>query len=380
MNPLIRVTYIATTVFFGAILGNAVSFNTFITLFGYPSYFMDILWNSFPIVSIYYILMIFTLYYSMKTFKILYYVLFLAIAWHIHNLCGLITYSFLNLFITLPNFINFLIFMSIGTGILIQGIYAEQNTILENINIKCPDLKGNVTFAHLSDIHLGAVYGREFIQKLVNLILKANVDFVCITGDMIDGNIKMTREMIEPFEQIKCPIYFVSGNHEDYTWKEEAYQIIDTTNIKRIGNNIINFNNKLNIIGIDYLKDTNIIIEQLKYLLKENHFENKRPNILLYHVPIFNAKELENYDIFLFLCGHYHGGHFFPFTLLQFLRDKFIFEGLYNYNNRHYVYCNSGQGTSGPCVRSFSKSQIGIIKLEGITESESILKINDSKI
>ena len=31
----------------------------------------------------------------------------------------------------------------------------------------------------------------------------------------------------------------------------------------------------------------------------------------------------------------------------------------------HYVYCNSGQGTSGPCVRSFCKSQIGIIKLEG---------------
>ena len=79
-----------------------------------------------------------------------------------------------------------------GTIFCLQGIYSE-----EYINLKCPGLKGNVTFAHLTDIHLGAVYGKEFIQKLVNLILKAKVDFVCITGDMIDGNIKMTREMLE---------------------------------------------------------------------------------------------------------------------------------------------------------------------------------------
>ena len=117
----------------------------------------------------------------------------------------------MNLFIILPNFIN--IFLSIGTGIFIEGIYSERHTTLDYINIKCPNLEGNVTFAHLTDAHLGAIYGREFIPKLVNLILKENIDFVCITGDMIDGNIRMTRDMIEPFEQltfeqIKCPIYF----------------------------------------------------------------------------------------------------------------------------------------------------------------------------
>ena len=143
----------------------------------------------------------------------LYYILFLAIAWHIHNVCGFAIYKFLNLFVNLPNLINLLIYLSIGTGIFIQGIISEKNTFLDHINIKCPNLKGDITFAHLTDTHLGALYGKKFVQKLVNLILKSNVDFVCITGDMIDGNIKLTREMIEPFEQIKCPIYFVSGNH-----------------------------------------------------------------------------------------------------------------------------------------------------------------------
>ena len=372
-NPLIRITILSIAAYLGAILGNAVTINSFITLFGFPSCFNIFFFASFPILTIYYAIMIFTLYFSMNIFKRLYYLLFLAIAWHIHNLCGFVTYWFINLFISLPNYVNFLIYLSIGTGIFIEGIYSEQNTTLEYINLNCPNLTGNITFAHLTDIHLGAVYGKEFIQKLVDLILKVNVDFVCITGDMIDGNIKLTKEMIEPFEQLKCPIYFVSGNHEDYTWKEEAYQIIDKTNIKRIGDSVINYNDKLNIIGIDYLKDSEAVKQKLLTILKENNINNNRPNIFLNHVPIFNAKDLERYNIFLFLCGHYHGGHFFPFTLLSLFRNKFVFEGLYNYKNRYYVYCNSGQGTSGPCVRSFSKSQIGIINLIGNNDKDNLI-------
>lgn len=371
-HPLIRITILSIAAYLGAILGNAVTINSFITLLGFPSCFNIIIFASFPILTIYYALMIFTLYFSMNIFKRLYYLLFLAIAWHIHNLCGFVTYWFLNLLISLPNYVNFLIYLSIGTGIFIEGVYSEQNTTLEYINLNCPNLTGNITFAHLTDIHLGAVYGKEFIQKLVELILKANVDFVCITGDMIDGNIKLTREMIEPFEQLKCPIYFVSGNHEDYTWKEEAYQIIDKTNIKRIGDSVINYNDKLNIIGVDYLKDSGAVKQKLLTILKENIINNNKPNIFLNHVPIFNAKDLERYNIFLFLCGHYHGGHFFPFTLLSLFRNKFVFEGLYNYKNRYYVYCNSGQGTSGPCVRSFSKSQIGIIILIGNSDKDNL--------
>ena len=94
----------------------------------------------------------------MKVYKKLYNILFLIIAWHIHNLFGYLIYSFLNLFIILPNFIN--IFLSIGTGIFIEGIYSERHTTLNYINIKCPNLEGNVTFAHLTDAHLGAIYGR----------------------------------------------------------------------------------------------------------------------------------------------------------------------------------------------------------------------------
>ena len=366
-NPLYRVVRMATYCYIGFILGSGFTFNTFRLLFNYESNIIKIMCSAILPATIFYIILISSLYINMTLFKKLYYILFFILGWFEHNFFAFLIYGFLNSFISFPQFFNIILYLTVGTGFFIQGIISEKTTILQKIKLKCPNLKSSVTLAHLTDIHLGAVYGKEFIQKLVSLILSEKVDFVCITGDLIDGNIKMTKEMLEPFKQLKCPIYFVSGNHEDYTWKDEAYQIIDNTNIKRIPNNVISFNNKINLIGIDWDKKQ-IVIEKLKKLLKKNKkiLKNKT-NIFLYHGPIFNAKQLEKYDIFLFLCGHLHGGHFFPFTLFQFCRDKFVFEGLYNYNNKHYVYCNSGQGTSGPVVRSFSKSQIGIITLEGKT-------------
>ena len=79
-----------------------------------------------------------------------------------------------------------------------------------------------------------------------SLTLKSiEIDFVVITGDLIDGNIKLAKEMLEPFSLLTCPIYYVTGNHEDHTWKEEAFNLIqNNSNIIHMPNNVINFQNK----------------------------------------------------------------------------------------------------------------------------------------
>ena len=63
-----------------------------------------------------------------------------------------------------------------------------------------------------------------YVKMILNL--KENVDFVVVTGDLVDGNIKVTKEMLEPFYLIKCPIYYITGNHEELTWKEEFIKLI----------------------------------------------------------------------------------------------------------------------------------------------------------
>ena len=109
-----------------------------------------------------------------------------------------------------------------------------------------------------------------------------------------------------------------------------------------------------------------IIYIPLKNIISEE--KNNLPNVFIYHAPILKTKELQDYNIFLMLCGHKHGGWCFPFTLLIFLFKKWIkiiIEGLYSYNDKNYVYCCSGLGTSGPNSRCFIRANIGLILLEG---------------
>ena len=51
-------------------------------------------------------------------------------------------------------------------------------------------------------MHLGACYDENYVKFLIDKIISykkekdINIDFVIITGDLIDGNIKLTKEMI----------------------------------------------------------------------------------------------------------------------------------------------------------------------------------------
>ena len=185
--------------------------------------------------------------------------------------------------------------------------------------------------------------------------------------------------MLEPFNQITCPIYYVSGNHENYTWKAEAFELIENnSNIIHIPNNIINFKNKFNIIGVDYNLFSSKSINQIMDLI--SNINNDLPNILLYHSPLIKPDDLKKFNIFLLLCGHLHGGQMFPFTIIKyFLGKKFVMEGLYkgeenssldnmdnDNDNEHYLYCCAGTGSGGPIGKVFVRPKIGIITIEGI--------------
>ena len=105
-----------------------------------------------------------------------------------------------------------------------------------------------------------------------------------------------------------------------------------------------------------------------------SNINNDLPNIVLYHTPFIKVNDLKKYNIFLYLCGHMHGGQMFPFTLMKYcFGKKFIFEGLFkcednaiDNNNEYYLYCCAGTGSSGPIMgKTFVRPKIGIITIEG---------------
>ena len=378
INPIIRNIIIGCLCFISMMLGMAITINTFRLIFIHNSqfsYYFKI--SIYPTIAIY-IITIPCIYVAPQVFKKLYYYLAILLSWYMYNLWAFIIYWFLNLIVDLGTIINFILFILIGTVITIYGTINDRLIKFDHQKIYCSKLSNNevINIIHLTDLHLGACYDENYVKMLIGKILNyikeksIEIDFVVITGDLIDGNIRLTKEMLEPFSQINCPIYYVAGNHEDYTWKAEAFNLIENnSNLIHMSSNAITYKNKINIIGVDYHFNSSISFDNLKHLLEG--INNNYPNIFLYHTPLISIDNLKKYNIFLFLCGHIHGGQMFPFSLIgKCLSKKFIFEGLYQSNEietgeEHYVYCCSGTGTQGPCTRTFITPNVGVITIEG---------------
>ena len=369
-NPMKLIIIKAIFLFIIFEFGSSVTINSFLVYLNYPSRFFDLFYETFWTTLVLYIIILISLYTSKTLFHYLYYLFFVLLTWFYHNTGGFIGIFILNkIIIELPSFINLIIYITFGTGLSLLCIFTDNFPRFDKIKIKCHKLEGNITIVHLTDLHLGGAYGRESVELYLNMILnlKEKIDFVVITGDLVDGNIRVTKEMLEPFSLIKAPIYYVTGNHEDLTWKDEFLTLVEKcSNLIRLPNNLITIDNRINLIGIDYKKDKEIIKKQLKGIIDE--VKNNLPNIFIYHAPIFRPNNLEEYNIFLMLCGHKHGGWCFPFTFIHFVFGKwikYIIEGLYSYRNKNFIYCCSGLGTSGPNSRCFVRANIGLIKLEG---------------
>ena len=362
----IRAIIVGITTNFSMSIGIFFILNThFIINNEFFSYKQNFICSLFIMMS-YLLISILFLFLNNKIFKIFFYIYFLFSGFILHCCLGALLYFLIgNIF---SKFINLFILYGTGFILTLYGIYNEKNIRFDKVVLKFHKYKGKpIKICQLSDLHLGPVYGKELCEKIVNLIKKEDFDLIVITGDLAEGdfgNIKITQDMLEPFKNITIPIYYVTGNHEEFTNKEEMFKFLSNSNIIHLKDKCINYKNLFNLIGIDYNKPYNQVKNNLKNITPKN---TDLINICISHIPFFKPIDLIPYNIDLFLCGHTHGAQLFPTIIYIYLKNT-VFNGLYTYinNNReYYVYVVSGVGTSGPPLRVCSYSNIGHITIEG---------------
>ena len=271
-----------------------------------------------------------------------------CITFHISNIyLGYLLYTFL---VALPlrffdTFINFrpligLILLFIPSLIIcIYGYFNAKSTKVQKITLKNQKYSGKIKILHLSDIHLGPIYQYESSQKIVNEINSLNPDIVIITGDFVDGTLKISQEMLNPFDTLTIPILYVTGNHEVMYGKEELLKLISNTRIKHIGNSNFEYKN-VNFIGADWEDDLDSIIYKNK--------DNNNVNVLVAHAPLKFPSDLIDSNIFLMLCGHTHG-----------------------------VYVSEGVNTAMVPMRVGSNRIFGLITIEGEKINEKMDNFNE---
>ena len=270
----------------------------------------------------------------------------------------LLIYKLLALFIQIPLkeagiTILFLTLITTTWGIINSHIL-KINKI--NLYYDKSILKKEIKIAHLSDIHIGTINTREYLQKVVDKTNSLNPDCVMLTGDLVDGSAPITQEMLKPLDDIKVPIYFIIGNHEIYDGLDFVLPILKKTKMKILRNETTTWND-IEISGIDFYEGSSRAKEEIKKLkISKDKF-----SILLNHPPTaFDVAVEKGFQ--LQLSGHTHYGQIFPFTLLVKIQFKRI-AGIYKKANS-YLFISTGTGTWGPPMRLLSRCEIGLINLK----------------
>ena len=259
---------------------------------------------------------------------------------------------FINIVLPLSPTINTIVYMITGTGVIVLSLLNTKEFHITTNTIYSKKLKKDYKIIHISDIHIGS-NSRKFLKKIVSRVNAIEgVDFVCITGDLIDHNIPF--KDIEPINDLRYKAFFIYGNHEHYIKQDNLHEILKKTNLHTINDSNEIINSDIQVVGIN---DTSKLDKQLKIML----LDKKKFLIVLNHQPR-EVEEAKKHGVNLLLCGHTHAGQIWPFNYLVKIQFKYL-QGFHKHDAFH-LNVNQGTGTWGPKMRLGSRNEISIIKLK----------------
>jgi predicted MPP superfamily phosphohydrolase len=213
--------------------------------------------------------------------------------------------------------------------------------------------------ALISDVHLGHVRNRSFLQRLVAKILKEEPHAVFIAGDLYDGTAIDAAHAAEPLSKLSAPhgVYFVAGNHEQFGDDSKYLRAVAAAGVRVLSNEKVEIDG-LQIVGVPYRNATQA--RHLALALDNAGIDRGRASILLTHAPD-HPHVAEAAGISLQLSGHTHRGQFIPWSwLARKVYRQFVY-GLSRIGGLQ-VFTSSGAGTWGPPVRLGTRPEIVVLE------------------
>jgi len=224
-----------------------------------------------------------------------------------------------------------------------------------------PELE-NFKISQISDIHLGAYFPLERLEKLLQKISDTKPDLLAITGDIFDDRSLNPQaiKLVDSFcDKFKFGIYYIHGNHEHFRGIASIEAELHKTKIHWLVNKSENVTSKLYMLGVDYPPSSPVMesggrgeADELFYKQKREFVEKALQNVpydavcvLLAHHPEFIDDGAEK-NIPLTLTGHTHGGQigFFGISLLPVFKYT---RGMVQ-NGNCFGYVHSGNGSWFP--------------------------------
>jgi hypothetical protein len=226
-----------------------------------------------------------------------------------------------------------------------------------------PELEG-FRLVQISDMHIGPMLHRGWVEGVVERIGAIRADAVTITGDLVDGSVGELREHVAPLARLgEAPrgAFFVTGNHEYYSGVNEWLRHLPTLGIRPLRNERVELAPGLDLAGIHDPtgRGTPGHAPNLDRALEGR--DPERPLVLLAHQPRQFA-EAARKGVSLTLSGHTHGGQIWPFSWIVALVQPYL-AGLHREGDAQ-LYVSRGTGFWGPPMRVFAPPEITLLRLQ----------------
>jgi uncharacterized protein len=188
-----------------------------------------------------------------------------------------------------------------------------------------------------------------------------------INGDLVDSDVALEPGVLASLADLAAPVYFVSGNHENYVNTPKLFKELAAAGVKILRSEVVDAG-AFNLVGLDYLKADDQAFEMhpsehsttIKDVLPGLKLDEKKPTVLMHHSPV-GIEHVAARGVDLMLSGHTHGGQVFPFTRLAPLVSRFN-RGLHHFKAMK-VFVSEGVGTFMAKIRLDSRNEINLIRL-----------------
>lgn len=273
-------------------------------------------------------------------------------------------WSFLMIFFTASAVGLARLLLSAAFVLTVYGIRKAEEIVTKKYDVtlaNMPQAWKSKQVIMLSDLHLGAVHGKEYAERVVREVQKLAPSIVFIVGDFFDGVKLNEADAASPFKNLKAAdgIYFVTGNHDEFEDSTQKLAAIRAAGITILNNEKTEIGG-VQIVGVDYLT-TRIDID-FAQVLERVGIESGKPSILLKHVPS-HMKTSAKAGISLVLSGHTHNGQQVPANYIASWTHKGFGYGLFKYRAMQAI-VSSGVGTWGPPLRVGTQSEIVVINFK----------------